>query len=240
MNAANRWHVTATLVCRRRKHRRICWKRIAGLARCRGHEYRHYPTSSASDQPYRQALDDLRLERAFARIADSDLRHGNAIALLKDARENYPAWLDGDPLRRRRVVHFENFIIADDETGRAFARGPDGARPRRRDACGCSTTGSARPGAPCPPSGGACARPAWRCRVFNPPRLTDPFWIRRNHRKLITVDGTHRLRRGPVRLRQLERQRRAPSPGATRASPSKARWWRTSTPPSPRAGRSPA
>ena len=44
--------------------------------------------------PYRQALDDLRLERAFARIADSDLREGNAIALLRDSRENYPAWLE--------------------------------------------------------------------------------------------------------------------------------------------------
>ncbi len=27
-------------------------------------------------------------------------------------------------------------------------------------------------------------------RVFNPRALTDPFWIRRNHRKVITVDGT--------------------------------------------------
>ncbi len=27
-------------------------------------------------------------------------------------------------------------------------------------------------------------------RVFNPPRLTDPFFIRRNHRKVITIDGT--------------------------------------------------
>ncbi|HWK34575.1 MAG TPA: cardiolipin synthase B, partial [Hyphomicrobium sp.] len=43
--------------------------------------------------PYRKALDDLRLERAFSRIADSDLRHGNAVALLRDSRENYPAWL---------------------------------------------------------------------------------------------------------------------------------------------------
>ena len=36
---------------------------------------------------------DYRLERAFARIADSDLRQGNAVALQKDAEENYPAWL---------------------------------------------------------------------------------------------------------------------------------------------------
>jgi cardiolipin synthase len=71
-------------------------------------------------QPYRKALDDLRLERAFARIADSDLRHGNAVSLLRDARENYPAWLDA--IRSARtVIHFENFIVADDDSGQKFA-----------------------------------------------------------------------------------------------------------------------
>src|SRR4051795_3863459 len=53
--------------------------------------------------------DDSRLERAFARIADSDLRLGNAVVLLRDARENYPAWIEA--IRSARsVVHFENFI----------------------------------------------------------------------------------------------------------------------------------
>ena len=137
--------------------------------------------------PYRQALDDLRLERAFARIADSDLREGNAIALLRDSRENYPAWLEA--IRQAQtIIHFENFIIADDVTGRAFAdalieRARAGVRVRvLYDWLGSSFR--ALPG-------------FWRrlreagieAKVFNPPRLTDPFWIRRNHRKLITVDG---------------------------------------------------
>jgi len=140
-----------------------------------------------SIQPYRAALDELRMERAFSRIADSDLRQGNLIRLLKNSRENYPAWLDA--IRSARaVIHFENFIIADDETGRRFAealmeRARAGVKVRvLYDWLGSSFR----------------ALPAfWRrlreagveARVFNPPRLTDPFWIRRNHRKLITVDG---------------------------------------------------
>src|SRR5829696_10295840 len=73
-----------------------------------------------SVRPYREALDELRMERAFSRIADSDLRHGNAVALLRDSRENYPAWLEA--IRSAQtVVHFENFIIADDDSGRQFA-----------------------------------------------------------------------------------------------------------------------
>src|SRR3712207_2597147 len=64
--------------------------------------------------------DEVRLHRAFARIADSELPLGNRVRLLRGARENYPAWLEA--IRQARsVVHFENFIVANDETGRAFA-----------------------------------------------------------------------------------------------------------------------
>ncbi|WP_114945992.1 phospholipase D-like domain-containing protein [Microvirga calopogonii] len=137
--------------------------------------------------PYRKALDDLRLERAFSRIADSDLRQGNAIALLRDSRENYPAWLQA--IRSAKdVIHFENFIIADDDTGREFAEAlMERARAGVRVRVLYDWLGSSFRALP----------HYWRrlreagveARVFNPPRLTDPFWIRRNHRKLITVDG---------------------------------------------------
>ncbi|MFL4990775.1 MAG: phospholipase D-like domain-containing protein [Microvirga sp.] len=137
--------------------------------------------------PYRKALDDLRLERGFARIADSDLRHGNAVALLRDSRENYPAWLEA--IRSAQtVVHFENFIIADDDTGRQFAEAlMERARAGVRVRVLYDWLGSSMRALP----------HYWRrlreagveARVFNPPRLTDPFWVRRNHRKLITVDG---------------------------------------------------
>jgi cardiolipin synthase len=138
-------------------------------------------------QTSRKTSDEPRLERAFARIADSDLRLGNAVALLRDSKENYPAWLEA--IRSaKQVIHFENFIIADDGTGRLFAdalmeRARAGVRVRvLYDWLGSSSRALPR---------------FWKrlreagveARVFNPPRLTDPFWIRRNHRKLITVDG---------------------------------------------------
>lgn len=130
---------------------------------------------------------DPRLERAFARIADSDLRHGNAVSLLRDSKENYPAWLEA--IRSaKQVIHFENFIIADDGTGRMFAealmeRARAGVRVRvLYDWLGSSWRAL-------PPFWNRLREAGIEARVFNPPRLTDPFWIRRNHRKLITVDG---------------------------------------------------
>jgi cardiolipin synthase len=142
----------------------------------------------SSVRPYREALDELRMERAFSRIADSDLRQGNAVALLRDSRENYPAWLEA--IRSaRHVVHFENFIIADDESGELFAQAfMERARAGVRVRVLYDWLGSSFRALPW----------FWRrlreagveTRVFNRPRLTDPFWIRRDHRKLLTVDGS--------------------------------------------------
>lgn len=138
-------------------------------------------------EPLLSALGDSRLERAFARIADSDLRLGNAVTLLKDSKENYPAWLEAIH-SAQSVIHFENFIIADDDTGRLFAKAlMERARAGVKVRVLYDWLGSSFRALP----------PFWRrlreagveARVFNPPRLTDPFWIRRNHRKLITVDG---------------------------------------------------
>jgi cardiolipin synthase len=109
------------------------------------------------------------------------------VALLRNSRENYPAWLEA--IRSaKRVIHFENFIIADDESGQQFAEAlMERARAGVRVRVLYDWLGSATRALP----------PFWRrlreagveARVFNPPRLTDPFWIRRDHRKLITVDG---------------------------------------------------
>jgi cardiolipin synthase len=138
-------------------------------------------------QLLRPGPDDLRLERAFARIADSDLRHGNAVALLRNAKENYPAWLDAIRAAKQ-VIHFENFIIADDKTGQIFAealmeRARAGVRVRvLYDWLGSTTRAL-------PSFWNRLREAGIEARVFNPPRLTDPFFIRRNHRKLITVDG---------------------------------------------------
>jgi cardiolipin synthase A/B len=142
---------------------------------------------AGSGQIRQASPDDLRMDRAFARIADSDLRLGNAVALLKDAKENYPAWLEA--IRSaKRVIHFENFIIADDETGRLFAEAlMERARAGVRVRVLYDWLGSS--GRALPRFWNRLREAGVDARVFNPLRLTNPFWIRRNHRKTITVDG---------------------------------------------------
>ena len=59
-------------------------------------------------------------DQLFSRTAGAPLVSGNAVRLLRDAAENYPAWLDA--IRKaRRAVHFENYIIHDDDAGQRFS-----------------------------------------------------------------------------------------------------------------------
>src|SRR5215208_964836 len=58
-------------------------------------------------------------EQAFSRAAGAPLVAGNALRLLRDAVENYPAWLDAIRGARESVL-FEAYILADDEIGREF------------------------------------------------------------------------------------------------------------------------
>ncbi|HEV2275821.1 MAG TPA: phospholipase D-like domain-containing protein, partial [Acidobacteriaceae bacterium] len=125
---------------------------------------------------------------AFARAAGAPLVDRNRVRLLKDARENYPAWLDA--IREaRKTVYFESYIIHSDEVGRQFAdllcaKAREGIRVRLiYDWFGAR---------------GASSRGFWRrmrqagveVRCFNPPRLDSPLgWISRDHRKTITIDG---------------------------------------------------
>ena len=45
---------------------------------------------------------------------------GNTVRLLRDAAENYPAWLTAIG-SARSTVHFENYMVHDDQVGRRFA-----------------------------------------------------------------------------------------------------------------------
>ncbi len=128
------------------------------------------------------------LEEVFARAAGTPLVTGNEVRLLRDAGENYPAWLEAIA-GARRTIHFESYIIHDDETGLEFARAlkaraAEGVRVRvLYDWLGAVAKTSAR---------------FWRelreggveVRCFNPPRLSSPFaWVSRDHRKMLAVDG---------------------------------------------------
>src|SRR5689334_24055045 len=60
------------------------------------------------------------VEQAYARATGAQLVGGNDVRLLKDAEENYPAWLEA--IRSaKRTIHFESFIIHGDEVGEEFA-----------------------------------------------------------------------------------------------------------------------
>ena len=59
-------------------------------------------------------------DQAFSRAAGAPLVGGNSIRLLLDARENYPAWLDAIAAAQR-YIHFESYIIHEDEVGWTFA-----------------------------------------------------------------------------------------------------------------------
>ena len=125
-------------------------------------------------------------ERAFARAAGSPASEGNAVRLLCDARENYPAWREAIAAAKRYIL-FESYIVEDDAIGREFA---DLLAERARagvvvhiiiDWLGCWR-----------------ALSLWKdvrdaggdVRVFNPPRLSSPLgWLSRDHRKTIVVDG---------------------------------------------------
>jgi cardiolipin synthase A/B len=108
--------------------------------------------------------------------------------LLKDASENYPAWLDAIGAAKHHI-YFESYIIHEDDEGRRFAdsfiaKAREGVRVRLiYDWMG---------------GFGKTSRSFWNhlraggveVRCYNPPRLDAPLgWLSRDHRKTLTVDG---------------------------------------------------
>jgi cardiolipin synthase len=126
--------------------------------------------------------------QAFSRAAGAPLVTGNSIRLLKDAEENYSAWFEAIG-SAQHVVHFENYIVYDDEIGyqladALIAKAQEGVRVRLLyDWFGGLMKTS---------------RSFWRrlrdggveVRCFNPPRFDSPLgWLSRDHRKSLCVDN---------------------------------------------------
>jgi len=127
-------------------------------------------------------------EQALSRAAGAPLLPGNRIDLLIDAAVHFETWLAAIRGARQRVL-LENYIIRDDEIGRAFRdalveRAKDGVTVAVvYDWIGCLGQSRASFWAPLRAAGG-------QVRTFNPPQLGQPFgWISRDHRKLLVVDG---------------------------------------------------
>lgn len=130
----------------------------------------------------------LLIQQVLTRASGAEPIPGNRARMLCDARENYPAWLDAIKAAQR-WIHFETYIIHDDEVGLQFAeamaaRARDGIKVRvLYDWWG---TFKLRP------------RRFWRIlrdagaevRCFNPPRIDSPLaFFSRDHRKVVAVDG---------------------------------------------------
>ena len=114
---------------------------------------------------------------------------GNAVELLKDAGENYPSWLRAIA-SAGRTIFLEMYIVENDTVGREFRdalaeRARAGVRVRVvYDWLGC-------PGKILPSFWKPLLAAGGQVRAFNPPRLDSPLgWLRRNHRKSISVDGS--------------------------------------------------
>ncbi|HET7320907.1 MAG TPA: phospholipase D-like domain-containing protein [Longimicrobiaceae bacterium] len=126
-------------------------------------------------------------ERAMVRASDAPLVRGNSAHLLVDGPRAFRAWLDAIG-RAEQWIHLENYIIRDDRTGRYFRdalieKANEGVRVRvLYDWLGCWAT----------------PKRFWRplrdagaeVRAFAPISLSDPLnWLRRDHRKVLAVDG---------------------------------------------------
>ena len=127
-------------------------------------------------------------DQAFSRAAGAPLVEGNKVQLLRDAQENYPAWLDAIN-SAERWIHFESYIIHDDDCGREFAAALIAAAKRGVKVRLVYDWV------------GALSATTWmfwhrlrkagvEVRAFNQPRLDSPFgWLTRDHRKMLGVDG---------------------------------------------------
>jgi len=127
-------------------------------------------------------------DQAFGRAAGAALVSGNTITVLRDGRENYPVW-EAAIRNARHTIHLEMYIVHRDAVGRRFvdllaAKAREGVAVRViYDWFGCGLGPALGLFAPLRHAGG-------QARVFNPPTLAVMFgWLRRNHRKLLVVDG---------------------------------------------------
>lgn len=130
----------------------------------------------------------LLAEQALSRTAGAPLVPGNRVRLLRDAAENYPAWLDAIA-SAQRTLFFENYIIENDAVGARFVaalaeRARAGVQVRViYDWFGGLGLGSKRLLAPLAQAGA-------EVRVFNKPWIGSTFgWMQRDHRKMMAVDG---------------------------------------------------
>ena len=126
----------------------------------------------------------------LSEIAAAPLRYGHAVRVLRDGALAFPAMLAGIRAARRSIS-FENFIMADDQTGRSFT-----AALRKAGARGAQVRVLYDPIGTLLVRGGAVGRRLREAgidaRAFRPLSPLAPWsWLRlrhRDHRKLLVCD----------------------------------------------------
>jgi cardiolipin synthase len=128
-------------------------------------------------------------ERAMVRASDAVMVRGNSARVLPDGPSTFAAWITAIE-GARNWIHLENYIFRNDRMGQLFRellieKAQQGVRVRLLyDWVGCWATPVT----------------FWRpfraaevdVRAFAPPRVTEPLSIfRRDHRKVVAIDGTY-------------------------------------------------
>jgi cardiolipin synthase A/B len=133
-------------------------------------------------------IENSLLDQAFSRAAGAPRIEGNGVRLLRDAGENYPAWLEAIAAARR-YVHFESYIIRDDNSGRQFAEALM-AKAKEGVAVRLLYDWMGALGKTPRAYWSALRKAGVEVRCFNPIRLSAPLgWVHRDHRKSLVVDG---------------------------------------------------
>ncbi len=130
--------------------------------------------------------DYRRWDHAFARAAGAAASDDNAVRLLLDAAENFPAWLDAID-KAEHYILFESYLFLDDPVGRKFAEALKAKAKAGLRVCvvvdWLGSVGGNLLWAPLRAAG-------VELQVFNSPRFDSPLaWLSRDHRKSIVVDG---------------------------------------------------
>ena len=145
--------------------------------------------ASASAAATTPAAQNERLDKALERTSRAPLRTGNRLALLQNGPDTYDDWLRAIA-GAEKWVHLDNYIFQNDAVGRRFAdalkeKAAEGVSVRvLADWFGSWST----PGSFWQEMRGAGVE----VRPVNPPSLGAPLQaIRRDHRKLVAVDGEY-------------------------------------------------
>ena len=122
------------------------------------------------------------------RTSGASLVSGNSLRILRDGRENYPEW-ESAIMAAEKTIHLEMYIIHNDATGRHFrdllvAKAQQGVKVKvLYDWFGSRSIIGRKMWRPLAEAGG-------EARSANPPKMSGLLgWLRRDHRKLLAVDG---------------------------------------------------